>query len=264
MAEDQDTDIGYPPDPEDGPDRHVPVPRAAQVRARALKAAGSPVQRKHKIAGRTQRKLLVQENRRQALELRKGGATYPQIAKAVGYADASGARKAVKKAMSEVTQEASQELKTLQIERYNHMLLTVWNRVQQGDDRALANALAVMDRLNELGGLKNNNGTTINIDASEHKNAVLVVDGNQDDYIAAMKRMVGVDSNGNNIPQPAQVTHAPMTPIESTVVEGKVVDIESQVVEVPPPVDAVVQSEPPPKKKFKFGVDPTVKREEGP
>ena len=262
----------YPPDPDDSVDEdpfddgsgnHVPIPRAAQVRARAIQAqqqqgggTGNPPA-KLKVKG-GQRKFLAQQKRKQALELRKGGATFDQIAQALNYKDASGARKAVKAAMDAIPQEAAEELKVVQVERYNHMLLTLWSKVQIGDERAINSALAVMDRLNDITGLRNGTGITVNVDASTHENAVVVIDGNKDDYIAAMKRMVGVNPDGTNIPQ-IDTTPAPAQPVDSPVDVIEAVVIDSSAEEAP----VVVEEAREPvvtKKTFNFGVDPTVKR----
>lgn len=265
MADDAGEDF-YPPDPasdgDDGAESTAPVPRAARVRAKALQhQQGQPVTssvaKKPKMRG-GQRKLLAQQKRRHVLELRKSGATFDQIAQSLGYADASGARKAMQKAMKDITQEPAAELKVIQVERYNHMLLTLWSKVQMGDERAIDRALSIMDRLNDLEGLREKAGITVNVDASTHENAVLVVDGNKDDYIAAMKRMVGVNPDGTNIPQ-IDTTPAPAQPVDSPVDVIEAVVIDSSAEEAP----VVVEEAREPvvtKKTFNFGVDPTVKR----
>jgi AraC-like DNA-binding protein len=298
----------YPPDADEffGDDDSddgtgVPIPRAAQVRQRALQAAaanaaGTNLPQPVKKMRGGQRKLLAQQKRKQALELRKGGATYDQIAASVGYKDASGARKAVKAAMDGITQEAAGELKVIQIERYNHMLLTLWGKVQTGDERAIGTALSIMDRLNDLERLREQ-GVTVNIDASTHENSILVIDGNKDDYIAAMKRMVGVTPDGVNVPDTQQITAHPAEgvhpqPVDSAgdnareraldIVEGVVVTsgcwcenpgdkirgrhhaidcphTETSAGDDPTAAPESIPAKPT-KKKFKFGVDPTIKR----
>ena len=278
MADDAGEDF-YPPDPasdgDDGAESTAPVPRAARVRAKALQhQQGQPVTssvaKKPKMRG-GQRKLLAQQKRRHVLELRKSGATFDQIAQSLGYADASGARKAMQKAMKDITQEPAAELKVIQVERYNHMLLTLWSKVQMGDERAIDRALSIMDRLNDLEGLREKAGITVNVDASTHENAVLVVDGNKDDYIAAMKRMVGISPDGKNLPdQIASSPHPVHIPVEDG--HGTTVDVvDADVVEEttgevipmhqahgePEKVEEPVVVT---KKNFNFGVDPTVQR----
>jgi hypothetical protein len=194
-------DDAYPPD-EDADESAVPVPKAAGIRQRAM-SRGMVKRPAGAVARPTQTRLLAAEKRRKALELRKGGATYLAIANAVGYADAAGARKAVVRAMAELIQEPAAEVKSLQIERLNHMLLTLWPKVQSGDERSIETSLRVMDKLDRLMGTEAAQSVDINI---HQQGAILVIDGNKDDYIASMKRMVGIASDGSNQDQKAITT----------------------------------------------------------
>jgi AraC-like DNA-binding protein len=296
--ESTDTSNGdeYPPDAEDfdpmdlqaeDMPSSVPRPRSAGVRQQMRqqqavarpKSKAKPAKRVKKGGGS---KLLAQQRRRQALELRKAGASYQDIASGLGYHDQSGARKAVIKAFGEVIHEPVAELRTLQTERLNHMLMTLWPRVQQGDDSAIRTSLAVMDKMDRLQGTEQapapGSTTTVN------QTGILVIDGNKDDYIAQMRKMAGIDANGHNIlaqqgsPQAQQVplgqqlpqiTQGPqyppgMTPAGHEVVDAELVEDtapEPQRDDSPP--DPVRTGEPahPTKKKFSFGVDPTVRRD---
>lgn len=300
MAEDtvsgEDT---YPPDAEDAfdvmdmeaPDApgRPPVPRAAGVRAAArhkgmsVRAPKTKV-KKAKSVSRGGGRILTQQKRRQALELRKAGASYQAIAEAMGYHDASGARKAVIKAFGEVIQEPVTELRTLQVERLNQMLMTLWPRVQQGEDGAIRTALSVMDKMDRLQGTE----TAPSMDINVNQTGILVIDGNKDDYISQMKKMAGIDGNGQNIlaaqgsPQAQQVplgaqlpqiTAGPQYPPgmmagqgneDNDIVDAEVVDDRDESGTDPVRTDEAPQQMPgsPSKKKFSFGVDPTVRRGE--
>lgn len=273
MDEDQQPLDGYPPDPvEDQPGQHVPTPRAA--RARGVLQAHKPKSKARKRVAKGSSRIISQQKRRQALEYRKAGMTYAQIAEQIGYANASGAAKAVKKAFGEVIQEPVAELKAIQIERLNHMLLTLWAKVSTGDEVAINTSLRIMDKIDALMGTEHARQVEVT-----NNNAVLVIDGNKDDYLAALKKMTGagVQPDGTNSPNPTThpmalpsapaPTHnyppgmAPaQTPygqgdadiVDAEVVHGDVIDRDE--------AEAVVEAEPvKTQKKFSWGVDPKAK-----
>lgn len=267
-------DSPYPPDQ---PDHEAPRPMARTILKRGVKPGSKPTKQKVKRMTRNSNRLLAMEKQRKAIELRKGGAPYHSIAQAVGYKDASGARKAVMRAQSDVIQESAGELVVLNTERYNHMLLALWPRVQQGDERAIQTAMGVMDRLERLNKVEGGGGTnniTIN-----HNTGVLVVEGNEDDYIVAMKRMIGVLPDGTNAPDPQQMTAIASSPhgtdqddivdaeVETSMVgvpqdhEGGYVEGDSLYDHMDDDAKAAVHAVMSPPKKFAFGVDPTVKRD---
>lgn len=142
-------------------------------------------------------RILLQQKRRQALEARKAGATYQQIADNLGYTHASAARKAVLKAFGDVIQEPVNELRSLQVERLNHMLLRIWQRVDAGDLDSMAMALRIIDKIDALIGTE----AAQQLEVKQQTTGVLVVDGNKDDYIVALKRMagLGIGPDGKNL-----------------------------------------------------------------
>ena len=93
------------------------------------------------------------ERQLQALELRKAGASYEAIAERLGYADRSGAYRAVKAALTLTLREPAAELRSLEAERLDAMLLPLWRRVQTGDEKAVDRALRIMERRARLLGL---------------------------------------------------------------------------------------------------------------
>lgn len=196
----------YPPDEDDEPG-DFPRPRAAAIRAAAQGhvRTGKQKQRRRVVKGSS--RIQSQQKRRAALEMRKAGATYDQIAQAVGYKDGGGARKAVIKAMGDVIQEPVAELKVLQHERLNHMLVAIWTRVQSGDLAAMNMALSIMNKMDALAGTEA--AQRIEVDSTS-SSAVLVVEGSKDEYIAALRKMsgAGVQPDGTNAPVPGQVAAA--------------------------------------------------------
>lgn len=236
-----DDDQVYEPDEDDEDEDPadvagtVPVQRAAVLRRKALaNRAPNPATKGKKGLrgpGKGGGRILAKEKQRKALELRKGGASYSAIAQAVGYSDQGGARKAVMRAFRDIIQEPAAEVRTIQIERLNHMLLTLWPKVQQGDERAIDTSLRVMDKIDRLMGTEAASQVNVNVQQTA---GILVIDGDKDDYLRAMKRMVGIDPNGSNIH--AITASAPMAPptgmpidLDATyatedVVEGEVLD----------------------------------------
>jgi hypothetical protein len=93
------------------------------------------------------------ERHLRALELRKAGVTYETIAGQLGYANASGARKAVASALKATLREPAEELRTLELARLDAMALALWCRVQDGDEKAIDRVLRIMERRARLLGL---------------------------------------------------------------------------------------------------------------
>jgi hypothetical protein len=101
----------------------------------------------------SRRRVAAAERKRQALELRKSGATYAQIRDAVGYRSTASAYQAVVSALRELTREPAEEVLRLELARLDRLLLAVWPRAIQGDDRAIRSAVAVLERRAKLLGL---------------------------------------------------------------------------------------------------------------
>lgn len=262
-----DTSLEPDDDPTDDATGQVPVPRAAGIRKKVLgrSVAGQKVSPRSVAKGG--KRILAREKQRKALELRKGGASYQQIAEAVGYKDQSGARKAVMKAFQEVIQEPATEVKSLQVERLNHLLLALWPKAQAGDERAIQTALGVMDRIDRLNGITDGGGTQVTINDHRNQQGILVIDGDKDEYVRALKKMAGIASDGTNVPQQAQIAPPSGLPTrDDDIIEAVLVDDTNHLRAGEEPVDTpyvvqeaqVVDQHTGPRKKFKFGVDPTV------
>lgn len=106
------------------------------------------------INGRTDAKgVTIVEKEQRALELRKSGASFTAIAETLGYADAAGASKAVKRALRKMLQEPAAELREIELARYDQMFFALWKRVLQGDLAAIDRALKIMSQRAQLLGL---------------------------------------------------------------------------------------------------------------
>lgn len=68
----------------------------------------------------------VVEKRRQSLELRKAGATFDAIARQVGYSSPASAYKAVLQALRDTCQEPADDVRRLELERLDRLMLAHW------------------------------------------------------------------------------------------------------------------------------------------
>ena len=99
------------------------------------------------------RSINAHERHLMALELKKAGATFEAIARQLGYASASGAQKAVRSALAATLRAPAEELRTLECERLDSLLLGLWKRAAGGDEKAARVAIAISKRRSELLGL---------------------------------------------------------------------------------------------------------------
>lgn len=95
----------------------------------------------------------VDEKQVAALNLRKAGATFQEIASELGYASASGAYEAVKSGLDKTLREPAEELRKLELERLDVMWTAVWENALAGDLDAIATALRISERRARLLGL---------------------------------------------------------------------------------------------------------------
>lgn len=106
-----------------------------------------------KIAAQVTREQQARAREARVLELRKSGATFARIAGVVGYADASNAKRAYDRAMKATIQQPADELRALEEERLDSLLLAMWPAAMQGKGYAVEKCLMIMDRRARLLGL---------------------------------------------------------------------------------------------------------------
>lgn len=101
------------------------------------------------------RKLDIERTERQieALNLRKIGLQYDEIAKRLGYSDKSGAWRSVKAALDRRVSEAANEMRIIQDERLDLLLSRVLTAVLQGDLDRVTTVLQIEKRRADLWGL---------------------------------------------------------------------------------------------------------------
>jgi transcriptional regulator len=171
----------------------------------------------------TPSRIVSKEKQRRVLELRLAGATYQQIADQLGYADHTGARAAAIAAMGDIIVEPASEVRTLQYERLNAMFLRLWPRVQAGDDTAMAMALRVMDKMDRLMGTEEPQKHEIK---HAHEGAVLVIDGNQEEYIKRLQAMAESQGLGvNTTAGELNPGNAVPTDVDTEIVDAEVVEV---------------------------------------
>lgn len=95
----------------------------------------------------------IAERNKKAMELRKAGATWLQIAEQCGFNNISSAHTAVRTELDKLPKEAAHELRIVQRERLERMFLAIYTQIQQGHHGAIDRGLRIMERQAKLDGL---------------------------------------------------------------------------------------------------------------
>jgi len=95
----------------------------------------------------------AKHRQQQALALRRAGATFADIADALGYANPSCAYKAVTTALAELPVADADALRQLEADRLDEMQVQVYRRALNGDPAAIDQVLRIMHRRARLLGL---------------------------------------------------------------------------------------------------------------
>ena len=101
----------------------------------------------------SKRRLEATERQRQALELRKSGASFESIARTLGYKGRSSAYRAVMAALRKTLQEPADELRKLELNRIDVALLGIWKLVRVGHLQAIDRFVKLAERRAKLVGL---------------------------------------------------------------------------------------------------------------
>jgi Homeodomain-like domain len=97
-------------------------------------------------------RVTAREREARALELRKAGATFAQIGKALGCCE-SRAWRIVQRALGRVVAEPLEELRQLESLRLDQLLMVMWPKAMAGNGWAVDRCLAIMQRRARLLGL---------------------------------------------------------------------------------------------------------------
>ena len=146
----------------------------------------------------TARAIQAAERRAQALELRKAGATYQEIADALGYSAPAGAEKAVKRGIELLGMEAAKDVVLMDLARLDEFQKRCTAELRgKGDLSQIDRIMRIMQMRHNLLGITAESyreavakqaGTSIT------NNGVMIVQGTTErDYVAGLMRTVGVD-----------------------------------------------------------------------
>jgi hypothetical protein len=101
----------------------------------------------------SEKRLVGVQRQAAALELRKAGKGFQQIADELGYAGPSGAYRAVMTALQKTLQEPGEDLRRVEGLRLDMLLAALWSKAMEGDVSAVDRVLRVMERRAKLMGL---------------------------------------------------------------------------------------------------------------
>jgi hypothetical protein len=101
----------------------------------------------------TVNQLTAIQRQRAALDLRISGETFQEIADALGYKHASGAKFAVDSALMKTIKEPADQLRDMEVARMDVMLKSLWPGVLKGNARTVEVAIKVLERRAKLLGL---------------------------------------------------------------------------------------------------------------
>lgn len=93
------------------------------------------------------------ELEKKTLDMRRGGATYQEIADELGYKNRGTAYKAVHRAIGRTLQDSADDLRAVEADRLDRLQMGSWAAAMRGDPKAVANVLRVMERRAKLLGL---------------------------------------------------------------------------------------------------------------
>jgi hypothetical protein len=113
-------------------------------RTRTPRGAASPT---------SSRRLEALGKQRQALAMRIAGASFDEIADALGYADRGGAHKAIMAAIERTLPESAAQVRKLELKRLDRLWLAVWDAATKGDLQAVDACLRIMKRRADFEGL---------------------------------------------------------------------------------------------------------------
>lgn len=102
---------------------------------------------------KTRNQAYRRERQRQALEYRKLGVSYREIARAMHISPAT-AHDYVTDALQEITREPAEEVLALELDRYDQLLMGHFTAAAGGDTFATQQVLAIMARIERLHGVE--------------------------------------------------------------------------------------------------------------
>lgn len=118
-----------------------------------------------------------------AQQLKMAGASWDEIAKSLGYANAQSAQTAVQKAKRVRSKEEMEDIVDLELERLDMLQLTVWRQALAGDLKAVQTVLNIMTlRMKFLGTEKKPNEVS-----ATSTNTAIFIGGDQNEYVKQLQ-----------------------------------------------------------------------------
>lgn len=112
---------------------------------------------------------------RDALELRRAGASYNEIAHKLGYADKAGAHKAVRSGIrNAIGSDTALEVRQLEADRLDRLQIAVWEKAMTGSVPHVESVLKIMNHRANLLGLYHSHGIAERAQALDEMNAALI------------------------------------------------------------------------------------------
>lgn len=184
------------------------------------------------------RLIATRERQAQALELRKAGLTYQEIADALKFSNASGASRAVRSAIDRLGLEAAKDVVVMDLARLDEYMKRCTAQLRQHNDLSqIDRLLRIMDKKHQILGITTDTfreEQAKQANSSVTNNAIMVVQGGQSDFVKEMMRAVGMNVNSPEAiaylqSLPAEENSTPALPPGSTepAPSGKTHDITS-------------------------------------
>ena len=93
------------------------------------------------------------ETERRALELRRAGWSFQQIADQLGYANRGSVHRVIQRALKRTLVEPADALRQLENERQDQMQAALWKFAMRGEVKAVLSVTKIMERRAKLNGL---------------------------------------------------------------------------------------------------------------
>lgn len=118
-----------------------------------------------------------------AQQLRLAGATWDEIAEALGYQSGPTAHATVKRNTAQLAKQSREELMSLDLERLDMLQLVHWRAARQGDLKATEMVLKIMAMRSKYLGLDN-----ATYEEESTGSGTIIIGGDSDDYLEAIAR----------------------------------------------------------------------------
>ena len=148
-------------------------------------------------AKRDTRAAETQEKRHQALELRKRGLSYRQVAQALS-CSVSVAHEYVESAIAAIPREAAEDVRRLELERVDRMIAGAWPGASSGDPKSIFAVVKLMERRAKYLGLD----APSKVELAGDGGGPIETKAVHDDLLSRIARQIVASEAGTNHPKP--------------------------------------------------------------